>query len=150
MDEAVIRESLIEHWRWSGIDEDKAHEIYHQDAVLEFPQSGERFVGRDRFLVWRKQYPADLDFRIRRIEQEGDLWIVENLISYNGGPWMFTVSILRFRGVRVAHERTYITDGFPAAEWRKPWAEAFDPLEAVTPADWRMSPISGASTGPAR
>ena len=28
-------------------------------------------------------------------------------------------------------------DGWEAAEWRAPWAERFDPLEAITPADWR-------------
>ena len=48
---------------------------------MEFSQSGERFVGKPNFLTWRKQYPAKLDFRIRRITGEGDLWVTENLIS---------------------------------------------------------------------
>lgn len=144
MDDDSIRDALIEHWRWAGIDEDRSHAIYHEDAVLEFPQSGERFVGRDRFLAWRKQYPARLDFRVRRIDHEGAMWVVENLISYDGPPWMFTVSILRFRGARVAHERIYITDGFPPADWRTPWVEAFDALEAMTPDDWRAGATAAA------
>ena len=47
--------------------------------------------------------------------------VVENLISYNGAPWMFTVSLMEFRDDRVAHERIYIMEGWDAAEWRAPW-----------------------------
>ena len=47
--------------------------------------------------------------------------MTEYLISYNGAPWMFTVSIMEFRGDRVARERIYIMDGFEPAEWRAPW-----------------------------
>jgi hypothetical protein len=136
-DESVIRDALIEHWKYAGIDEERSGQIYHPDAVLEFPQSGERFVGTKNFVTWRKKYPAKLDFRIRRITHEGQLWVVENLISYDGGPWMFTVSILEFRGAKVAHERIYIMEGWDAADWRAEWAERFDPHEAITPAEWR-------------
>jgi hypothetical protein len=141
-DEAIL-EALTGHWQYSGIDEDKAHEIYHEDAVLEFPQSGERFVGVVNFLAWRKKYPAHLDFRIRRITHEGGLWIAENLISYDGAPWMFTVSILEFRGEKVAHERIYIMEGWEPADSRADWAERFDPLDAITPADWRLAGPDG-------
>ena len=136
-DESAIRDALLRHWKFAGIDEDRSGEIYHDDAVLEFPQSGERFVGVDNFQTWRKKYPAKLDFRVRRVAHDGDLWVVENLISYDGGPWMFTVSILRFRGAKVAHERVYIAEGWDAADWRSEWAERFDPLQAITPDDWR-------------
>jgi hypothetical protein len=47
--------------------------------------------------------------------------VTEYLISYDGSPWMFTVSIMEFRGDHVAHERIYIMEGWEAAEWRKPW-----------------------------
>lgn len=137
MDGAVIREALIRHWKYEGIDFDRSHEIYHEDAVLEFPQSGERFVGKQNFLTWRRQYPAKLDFRIRRISHSGDLWVTENLISYDGAPWMFTVNILEFRDDKIAHERLYVFEGFDPAPGRAPWAQMFDPLEAITPADWR-------------
>ena len=139
MDEAVIFDGLLNHWRFEGIDYDKSHEIYHDDAVLEFPQSGERFVGKETFLTWRKQYPAKLDFRIRRICHDGDLWVTENLISYDGSPWMFTVNILQFRGDKIASERLYVMEGFEAAPWRAEWADRFDPLEAITPTEWRES-----------
>lgn len=144
MDESRIRDGLLRHWRFEGIDYDKSHEIYHDDAILEFPQSGERFVGKENFLAWRRKYPAKLDFRIRRISNSGDLWVTENLISYDGSPWMFTVNILHFRGDKIAHERLYVLEGFEPAAWRAPWAETFDPLEAITPSDWRAM-ASGAN-----
>jgi SnoaL-like domain len=64
-----------------------AHAIYHDDAVLEFPQSGERFEGVDNFREWRAQYPADVEFHIRRISGSGDVWVRELSVSYDRGPW---------------------------------------------------------------
>jgi len=133
----AVRRALLRHWRYAGRDEDIVHEIYHDDAVLEFPQSGERFIGKSSFLTWRKQFPAKLDFRIRRITGQGDLWVAENLISYDGAPWMFDVSVLRFRGDKVAHESVYVMEGFEAAGWRSTWATMFDPLASVAPDEWR-------------
>jgi hypothetical protein len=124
MDEARIRAQLERHWEYSDRDQDIAHEIYHEDAVLEFPQSGERFVGVANFREWRRLYPASLRFRIRRIVGSGSLWVAENSISYDDGPWNPTVSILEFRGEKVAHERIYITQPWEAAEWRAPWRDA--------------------------
>ena len=137
MDEATVRAALMRHWAYEGVDFEISHEIYHDDAVLEFPQSGERFVGRSNFQTWRQRYPAKVKFRIRRISGLANLWVTEYLISYDDGPWMFVVNILTFRGDRVAHEAIYIMEGFDAAEWRKPWATPFDPLESVAPEEWR-------------
>ena len=137
VDDSEIRDRLIDHWKFEGIDYERSHEIYHDDAVLEFPQSGERFVGKNSFLTWRKTYPAKLDFMIRKISHNGSLWVTENLISYDGSPWMFSVNILEFRGDRIAHERIYVMEGFEAAPWRAPWAERFDPHESITPECWR-------------
>jgi len=137
MDRELVVELLIKHWQFAGLDEDIAHEIYHDDAVLEFPQSGERFVGRDTFLAWRKKYPARLEFRVRKLTGNGDLWVGENLISYDGGPWNLSVNILQFRGDKVAHERIYVTQPFEAAEWRAGQAERFDPLEGLAPEQWK-------------
>ena len=121
LDEKDLLQALRRHWEYSGRDEDIAHEIYHDDAVLEFPQSGERFEGVANFREWRRQYPADIRFHTRRITHRADLVVVENLISYDGSPWKYSVNLMEFRGGRVAHERIYIMDGVDAAEWRTPW-----------------------------
>lgn len=126
--EAEIRRLLARHWEFAGSDQNIAHEIYHDDAILEFPQSGERFIGKKKFQAFREKYPAKLDFRIRRITGFGHLWVAENLISYDGGPWMFTVNILQFRGNKVEKEYLYVMDGFEAPDWRVPYGETFDAL----------------------
>jgi hypothetical protein len=125
------REALMHQMKWTGHDSEKSHEIYHEDAVLEFPQSGERFVGKQTFQAWREKYPADVKFKVRRISGSGDFWVGEQLASYNGGPWMFGVSLHQFRGDKVALERIYVMEGFDAAAWRSEWAEMFDPLASV-------------------
>jgi hypothetical protein len=108
MDEARIRAALERHWEYAAAIRTSRTRSTHDDAVLEFPQSGERFVGVENFREWRRAYPTSLAFRIRRIRGRGDLWVAENSISYDDGPWQFTVSILEFRGEKVAHETVYI------------------------------------------
>ena len=47
MEEQDNRTALDRHWAASEAgDENVEHEIYHDDAVLEYPQSGERIRGR--------------------------------------------------------------------------------------------------------
>ena len=135
LDEDALLAELKRHWDYSGKDEDVASEIYADDAVLEFPQSGERFEGVQNFREWRRQYPAELKFHTRRITHRDDLVVVENLISYNGSPWMYTVNILEFRGDRVAHERIYIMEPWEPAEWRAPW-RAETPADGPIPSPW--------------
>ena len=131
MDYAAVRDLVMDHYHHSGRDEIKAHEIYHDDAILELPQSGERFVGKQTFLAWRAKYPANLVFKIRRISGSGEFWVAEGLISYDDSPWMFTIKIMQFRGEKVAKEYVYVMDGFEAPAWRAEWAEQFDPLQAL-------------------
>jgi hypothetical protein len=73
------------------------------------------------FRDWRRIYQASRRFKIRRWAGSGDLWVTENSISYDGGPWNLTVNILEFRGDKVAQERIYITQPGEPAEWRAPW-----------------------------
>ena len=136
MTDSAIRAALV-HQFAEGRDLDETHAIYHDDAVLEFPQSGERFVGREAFLAWRRKYPAKVDYRIRRITGSGDLWISELLVSYNGSPPAFGVGIHRFRGDRIAHEAVYVTDAFEPAAWRSEWSTPFDPRASIAPSEWR-------------
>ena len=121
MDEATILATLRRHWEYAATDQDITHEIYHDDAILEFPQSKERFDGKQNFLSWRKIYPAVVEFRIRRIRGRGALWVVELSLRYDGGAWNYGCSILEFRGDKVARETIYITQGWEAPEWRAPW-----------------------------
>ena len=102
-------------------DLDLSHEIYADDAVLEFPQSGERFVGRQNFLEWRRKYPADVGFAVTRVLGSGDLWTVELTVRYDGGDQQFGVSIHEFREGLMVRETIYVAAGWEAPEWRAPW-----------------------------
>ena len=57
-DEATVRKVVERFFEFTGADVARAEELYHDDAVLEFPQSGERFEGRATFTEWRSQYPV--------------------------------------------------------------------------------------------
>jgi hypothetical protein len=46
---AELKAQLERHWEYAGHDENIAHEVYAEDAVLEFPPSGERFEGVENF-----------------------------------------------------------------------------------------------------
>jgi SnoaL-like domain len=118
-----IRAKLEHHWETAGdTDQGPAHAIYHQDCVVDWPQSGERIRGRDNLQALRSAYPAKLEFSVRRIVGGGDLWITEYVISYSGNP-VNVVSIMEFREGLVARETHYFADPFEPAEWRSRWVE---------------------------
>ena len=121
MDETTLLAALRRHWEYEGSDYEMSHEIYHDDAVLEFPQSQERFEGKANFLAWRKSYPASIEFKIRRIRGQGNFWVAENSIRYDGGPWNYSINILEFRGDKIARETIYVTQGWEAPQWRASW-----------------------------
>jgi SnoaL-like domain len=127
-DQSVLLDQVRRYFEQAGADVDRADELYHDDAVLEFPQSGERLEGVANLTEWRRQYPAEVRYRIRRITAREDLVVVELSVSYNGGPWQYGVQLLEFRDDRVARERIYVMEGWEAPEWRAPWRSA-------TPAD---------------
>ena len=124
MEEAERRAQIERYLDHRGTDQDAAHGIYHDDAVLEFPQSGERFDGVENFREWRRQYPAAVEYEMRNLRGAGDLWVAEVSIRYDGGPWQHGVTILEFRGDKVARETIYVTEPSEAPEWRAPWIAA--------------------------
>ena len=122
MDAATVRALLEQHFT-SG-DPELSHAMYHDDAVLEFPQSGERFEGVENLREWRSNYPASTKFEFRGIRGGGDLWVAEVSISYDDGPWSFGVSILELREDKIARESIYVAEGWEAPEWRARWRSA--------------------------
>lgn len=115
--------ALEEHWRASERgDSEVEHSIYSADAILDYPQSGERFGSRDTISAQRGAHPADRHFTVLRIVGGGDLWVSECIITYDGVP-SYSVSIMEFANGYVAHETQYFGDAFGAPEWRTALAE---------------------------
>lgn len=119
-----IRTALDQHWAASEAGDQVAeHAIYHDDAICEYPQSGEVIHGRHNLQALRSHHPGKPSgFAVRRITGEGNVWATEYVISY-AGKSVFTVSIMAFRDGRVSHETQYFADPFDAPAWRKAWVE---------------------------
>ena len=123
MSDQRIRAALDRHWFASNANDlDGEHEIYWNDAVLDYPQSGERIRGRVRIQKSRHAQPNQKQFEVRRIVGAGDLWITEYILTYDGRP-SYTVSIMEFINGKVAHETQYCADPFQPGPSRAQWVE---------------------------
>jgi len=118
MDDRTVRAALEHHWAASDASDFNAeHEIYREDAVLEYPQSGERIRGRHNIQESRTVQPNKKRFTVRRMIGSGDLWVTEFILTYDGNP-SYTVSIMEFRDGQVVHETQYFADRFEPSPTR--------------------------------
>ena len=116
--------AIDRHWAASAAGDQVAeHEIYHEDVVCEYPQSGEVIRGRSNLQAIRSHHPGKPSgFSVRRIVGKANLWITEYVIMYEGKR-AYTVSIMEFRDEKVSHETQYFADPFQAPAWRAQWVE---------------------------
>jgi hypothetical protein len=142
VDEATARAMIRAHFAASnvaaagGAPEDeivRASEIYADDAVVEWPQGGERLRGRTNIIEFRSTYPARQEFELHRTTGCHNLWVNEYTIRYDDRPVM-AVGIMEFRDEKVVRERIYFGDAWEPPAWRAQWVERFDPLEQDAPA----------------
>ncbi len=121
--EKQIRAALDQHWAASDANDfETEHRIYLEDAVLEYPQSGELTRGRANIQGQRASQPNKKRFSIRRIVGSGELWVTEFILTYDAKP-SYTVSIMEFKGDKVARETQYFADPFVAPAFRAKWVE---------------------------
>jgi ketosteroid isomerase-like protein len=121
-----VRARVQEHWDASERgDGEVEHAIYAEDAVLEYPQSGERFRGRETIRAQRGGHPADRHFAVRRIQGSGSLWVSEVVITYDGAP-SYSISIMELDDDVVTHETQYFADPFDPPPSRAALAEPRD------------------------
>jgi hypothetical protein len=124
MGDQEIRAALERHWTASAAGDQQAeHEIYHENAILDYPQSRERVRGRQNVQALRSHHPArPSGFVVRRIVGTGNLWVTEYVITYDGRPF-HTVSIMEFEAGQVVHETQYFGEPFEPPAWRAQWVE---------------------------
>ena len=103
-------------------DFEEEHQIYRDDAVLEYPQSGERIRGRRHIQSSRAVQPNRKRFTVRRMFGGGDLWVTEYVLTYDERP-SYTVSIMEFKDGKVARETQYFGDAFDPGASRAQWVE---------------------------
>lgn len=118
-----VRDALRRHWAASDANDFAAeHQIYRDDAVLEYPQSGERIRGRANIQASRTAQPNTKRFTVRRMLGGGDLWISELVLTYDGQPYC-VVSIIEFQDGGVVRETQYFGDPFEPGPSRAQWVE---------------------------
>jgi hypothetical protein len=137
MDDEQVRAAIREHFAASGVSVAgggagdriaRASEIYADDAVVEWPQGGERLRGRAAITGFRSAYPARQEFVLHRTTGCHDVWVNEYTIRYDDRPVM-AVGIMEFRDGRVVRERIYFGEPWEPPAWRAQWVERFDPAE---------------------
>jgi hypothetical protein len=123
MNEAETRAALVRHWAASDANDfDVEHDIYGDDAVLEYPQSGERIRGRHNIQASREAQPNAKRFTVRRIVGSGDLWVTEFILTYDGRP-SYSVSVMEFVNGKVSRETQYFSDPVEPGPSRAQWVE---------------------------
>ncbi|MCU1513605.1 MAG: nuclear transport factor 2 family protein [Microbacteriaceae bacterium] len=114
---------MEKHWLASESgDSDLEHAMYAEDAILDYPQSSERFRGRATIDAQRSAHRAERHFAVLRIVGSGDIWVSECIITYDGKP-TFSVSVMEFADGLVVHETQYFADPFEAPPARAGFAE---------------------------
>jgi hypothetical protein len=118
-----LQAALRRHWTASDANDfAMEHQIYRDDAVLDYPQSGERIRGRHNIQASRTAQPNTKHFTVRRMLGGGDLWITELVMTYDSQPF-YVVSIMEFEGAQVVHETQYFSDAFEPGPSRAQWVE---------------------------
>ena len=146
MDDRTVRTALQRHWEASDANDfDAEHEIYREDAVLDYPQSGKQIRGRHN--IGRTDcFSRTKRFTVRRMIGGGDLWVTEFVLTYDGVP-SYTVSIMEFRDGLVAHETQYFADRFDPAPSRAHLVERESPDAASKSTELHLLPGSTALLG---
>jgi ketosteroid isomerase-like protein len=101
-----------------------AAELFHDNYLLEWPQSGERVRGRDNFAAVNENYPAGgrWVFTIQRLIAEGSE--VASEVSVTDGT--IVARVITFSTVRdgkILRQTEYWPDPFQPAPWRAQWVE---------------------------
>ena len=126
MHDDELRAALQRHWAASDANDfDVEHAIYDEQAVLEYPQSGERIRGRRHIQASRMAQPDAKRFAVRRVLGAGSLWISELEVRY-GERRFHVVSVMEFDGDRVVRETQYFAEPFEPGSSRAQWVERIE------------------------
>jgi ketosteroid isomerase-like protein len=95
-------------------------ELFHEDAVMDWPQSGEQVIGGDNRRAVYAAFPALPTITPRRMVAAGDLVVAEAHLDYGEAAYE-TVFIFEFRDGKIVRETAYWSEPFEAPEWRRQW-----------------------------
>jgi len=121
--------------------------VLHDDYVEEYPQSGERIVGRDNLLAIVANYPGGepRSGKVDRVVGAEDRWIVSpsyqpmrlvgegdqytaiaHVIYPDGSDW-HVIQLIRLKDGRIYRITSYYAPAFEAPAWRAPYVDRTEP-----------------------
>jgi hypothetical protein len=112
----------------SNLSPEEEYNVRHQDYVMEMPQSGERFRGRENMRAFQEAYPTTTppSIEVRRVLVREGLWVVEGVADYSAGQVFDVVLIMELRDGKMWRDRWYFAEPFEAPEWRAQWVERME------------------------
>jgi hypothetical protein len=124
-------------------DWDRLGSCYHADAVLEYPQSGERFVGLEnikaQFANYPGREPGSTEFQdviggttyalsplytILPVEGSGNRGTAVFRARYPDGSHWWVTNLYELRDDKIARARAFFAPEFDPPGWRAPFREA--------------------------
>jgi len=125
-------------------DLDAQETMLHPDVVASYPQSGEVFRGRDKYIAMLRNYPSLPEGHLVSIKGEshtsvqypslpmlsptitvygGDDFVIEAIATYADGNTYNLVALLHLEQGLVKEETWYFAPTFEAPEWRRPYTD---------------------------
>ncbi|HEX6208121.1 MAG TPA: nuclear transport factor 2 family protein [Actinomycetota bacterium] len=98
-------------------------ELFHEDAEMDWPQSGEQVIGGDNRRAIYGAFPQLPTITPRRMVSGGDLVVAEASLDYGGGTVYATVFIFELRDGKIERETAYWSEPFEPPDWRSRWVQ---------------------------
>jgi len=140
----VNHEDLMRGWARviRDHDWDAMGEYIQPDAILEYPQSGERFTGLENIRAQFENYPGlgpgttELQdiiggkayaltpmYTVIEVDGSGDRGTAILRVRYPDGSMWYAINTYEVRHGKIAHSRSYFAQDFDAPEWRAPYRD---------------------------
>ena len=98
-------------------------ELFRDDAIMDWPQSGERVVGAENRRGIYNAFPSLPNITPRRMISDGEIVVAEAELDYGSGSKYMTVFVFEFKDGKIAKETAYWSEPFEAPKWRSKWVE---------------------------
>ena len=108
-----------------GLSPAREYEVRRPDVLIDIPQSGERFRGRDSIRTLQEMWPGPGPvITVRKVTGGGHVWVAEADTSYAGDPGQAVVMFELDNDGLITGETRYYTKPFEAPAWRAGLVEA--------------------------
>jgi len=97
--------------------------VFTEDVIMEWPQSGERIRGGQNRREIYSRFPSLPSVKPRQLTGSSNIWVLEATLDYGDKDLYQCVFVFKMRDGLIAQETAYWSKPFPAPEWRANWVE---------------------------